>query len=176
MKNKVRFSIVYSYFIKKSTSWLPEYPLCRKFRGWLYSFMMEEYGGNFQVNSSVSITSLSGLKVKRGVRIAHNVVIIGTDITIGENVIIGPNTVLSGANHQFDGKSFRDLPSKSLGPIILEEGCWVAANCTVTSGAVLPKYSVLAAGAVLNKVMIEEKTIYAGIPAKKIGEVKPAVN
>ena len=171
-RKKIRLSIIYSFFVRQSTIWLPDHPVFRRFRGRLYSFMMESYEGDFQVNASVHITSLAGLKVKRGVRIAHNVVIIGTDITIGKDVIIGPNTVLSGSNHQFDGSSFRNLPSKMVGPLILEDGSWVAANCTVTSGAILPKQSILAAGSVLSKVMTSERKVYGGVPAKLISEVK----
>lgn len=169
---KIKLSIIYSYIVRQSTIWLPDYPPVRRFRGWLYSFMMESYEGNFQVNASVTINSLAGLKVKRGVRIAHNVVIIGTDITIGKDVIIGPNTVLSGGNHQFDGHSFRNLPSKMVGPLIIEDGSWIAANCTLTSGAKLPKHSILAAGSVLTKAMTGEQQIFGGVPARLISKVK----
>lgn len=142
----------------------------------MYSLMMSECGKDFQVTSTVIFNSLSGIRVGDNVYIAPNNVFVAVDVSIEDNVILGPGSVYSGGNHQFDGNSFRDLPSKRLGPIVLKEGSWVAANCTVTSGAVLPKHSILAAGAVLNKVMIEEKSIYAGIPAKKIGEVKLAVD
>lgn len=169
MKNKL--SILYSWFIRLITIWLPNHPIFRRFRGWLYSFMMESYGGNFEVTSSVIITSLSGLKVGRGVRIAHNVVIIATDIIIEDNVIIGPNTVLSGGNHQFDGKSFKNAPGNR-SPIIIREGSWVGANCTILAGSVLPKNSILAAGAVLNKIFDNKRSIYGGVPAKIIGDVK----
>lgn len=170
MINKI--SIMYSWFVRSLTIWMPNHPILRRFRGLLYSLMMKNINTNLEISSSVILTSLTGLKFGKGVRVAHNVVVIGTNITIGENVIIGPNTVLSGANHQFNGDNFRALPSKSLGPMIIEEGSWIGANCTVLSGAKLPKQSILAAGAVLNKKMTEEKSIYGGIPAKKIGEVK----
>lgn len=170
MKNKI--SIIYSWLVRLLTIWMPNHPILRRFRGFLYSLMMKEINTDLEISSSVIITSLTGLKFGKGVRIAHNVVIIGTDITIGKRVIIGPNTVLSGGNHQFNGLDFRSLPSKSQGSMIIEDGTWVGANCTILSGAKLPKYSILAAGAVLNKKMTEEKSIYGGVPAKKIGEVK----
>lgn len=166
--NKIKLSIIYSYLVRILTIWMPNFPVFRRFRGWLYSFMMDEYNGSFQVSSSVILTSLAGLRVKRGVRIAHNVVIISTDLTLGEDVIIGPNTVISGGNHQFDGKSYRNLPSKSNGPTLIDDGSWIGANCTILSGAILPKQSILAAGSVLNKQYTETNALYGGVPAKMI--------
>ena len=174
--NKVKISILYSWFVRTLTYFLPNHPLFMRFRGFMYSFMMKECGKNFQVSSTVIFNSLSGIRVGNNVYIAPNNIFIGTDISIEDNVILGPSSVYSGGNHQFDGHSFRNLPSKSFGPLILEKGSWVAANCTVTSGAVLPKYSILAAGAVLNKAMTEEKKVYGGIPANKIADVKAVIN
>lgn len=168
----LKISIIYSWFVRTATFFLPNVPILMRFRGFLYSLMMKECKSNFQVTSSAYINSLSGLRVKENVYIGPNTVIIAVDVNIEKNVLIGPNCVLSGGNHQFDGNSFRKLPSKSLGPIIIEEGSWVAANCTLLTGSKLPKHSLLAAGAVLNKAYTEEKSIYGGIPAKKIGEVK----
>lgn len=173
---KLKASILYSWAVRTSTCLLPNHPAFMRFRGFMYSLMMTECGKDFQVASTVIFNSLSGMRVGNNVYIAPNNVFVVVDVSIEDNVILGPGSVYSGGNHQFDGNSFKNLPSKSLGPIVLKEGSWVAANCTVTSGAVLPKHSVLAAGAVLNKVMTEEKSIYAGIPAKRIGEVKLAIN
>lgn len=174
--NKIKVSILYSWLVRTLTYFLPNHPFFMRFRGFLYSLMMDGCGNNFQVASTVIFNSLSGLRVGNNVYIAPNNVFIGTNISIEDDVIVGPSSVFSGGNHQFDGNSFRKLPSLSLGKLIIRKGSWVAANCTITSGAVLPKNSILAAGAVLNKVMIDEKTIYGGIPAEKIGIVKVAVH
>lgn len=140
------------------------------FRGWLYSFMMKSCGKDFQVASSVIINSLAGLEVGNHVYIAHNNVLIGTSIKIGDKVIVGPNCVFSSGNHTFLEDSFRYGKSDSKS-VVIEEGSWVAANCSVVAGAKLPKQSLLAAGAVLNKPMQEERSIYGGVPARKIGVV-----
>lgn len=170
IKNKI--SIFYSWFIKTITYFFPNHPIFMRFRGYLYSLMMSRCGKNFQVASTVSFNSLAGLQVGKNVYIAPGNIFIGTDILIEDNVIIGPNSVISGGNHQFDGVSFRDMPSIKLGPVIVGSGSWVAANCTITSGARLPPRSILAAGAVLNRKMKKEKMVYAGIPAKPISIVK----
>src|SRR5690606_21976812 len=104
---KLKISILYSWFIKSTTYFLPNHPLFMRFRGFLYSIMMKKCGKDFQVASSVTINSLTGLEVGNNVYIAHNNVIIGTQVIIGDEVIIGPNCIISSGNHGFDGKSFR---------------------------------------------------------------------
>lgn len=138
-----------------------------RFRGFLYSLAMKGCGNNFQVASNVYLAPLTGISVGSNVYLAPNNVIIAQEIEIHDNVIIGPNCVISGGNHQFDGNSFRFLRSISE-KVIIQEGSWVSGNCTIVAGAILPKYSILAAGAVLTKKYSEEKSIYGGIPAKFI--------
>ena len=146
---------------------MPNIPIFMRFRGWLYSLMMKSCGKNFQVASSAIINSLAGLEVGDNVYIAHNSVILGTSIKIENNVLIGPNCVVSSSNHTFNNGSFRFAPLK-VNKVLLKQGSWVAANCTVVAGAVLPEQSILAAGSVLNKKFTESKQVYGGVPAKKI--------
>jgi len=168
---KLKLSILYSWFIKTITYFLPNHPIFMQFRGFLYSIMMRKCGKDFQVASSVTINLLSGLEVGNHVYLAHNNVIIGAKINIEDEVMIGPNCVISSGNHTFLNSSFR-YGKNIIKGVTIEKGCWVAGNCTIVGGARLPRYSILAAGAVLNKKMEEEKCIYGGVPAKKIGEVK----
>lgn len=139
-----------------------------RIRGLLYSFMMKECGKNFQVTASAMINSLSGLCVGNDVYIGPNTVIIGVDIIIESEVLIGPNCVISGGNHSFRNGSYRFAPSKP-SKVLISEGSWVAANCTITAGSTLPKRSVLAAGAVLSSAKFDqEDALYGGVPAKLI--------
>ncbi|WP_299230635.1 hypothetical protein [uncultured Halomonas sp.] len=170
--NKLRISILYSWFVRTITCFLPNHPIFMRLRGFLYSLMMRECGCNFQVSSTVILNSLSGMRVGSNVYIAPNNVFITDDIYIEDNVILGPGGVYSSGDHQFDGESFRWLPSKSKGSLIIKQGSWVAANCTITTGAILPCESVLAAGSVLNRPMHNDRKVYGGAPAKEIGEVK----
>lgn len=162
-----KISILYSWFIRTLMFFLPNIPVIMRFRGFLYSFMMKRCGKNFQVASDVYINNLTGFLVGDNVYIAPRNTIIACELFIGDNVIIGPNCVISGGNHKFDGLSFRYLPS-SREVVVIEEGCWIAGNCTIVGGSVFPKYSILAGGAVLTKKYKECKAIYGGIPAKFI--------
>lgn len=164
---KVKISIMYSWFIRTITYFLPNLPLIMRFRGFLYSLMMKECGVNFQVTSSALINSLAGLVVGRDVYIGPNTIIIAVDLIIENEVLIGPNCVISGANHTFSNGSFRFGPSIG-SPILICQGSWVAANCTITSGTILPPRSILAASAVLLDKLNKPDSLYAGIPAKFI--------
>lgn len=166
----LKLSILYSWFVRSVTFFLPNIPILMRFRGFLYSLMMKECGMDFQVASSVILNSLSGLVVKNNVYIGPNTVIIGVDITIEDEVLIGPNCVISGGNHSFLGESFRFGPSIGQ-PIIIKKGAWVAGNCTITAGSILPSQSILAAGAVLSKKFEENNVVYGGIPAKMIKKI-----
>jgi maltose O-acetyltransferase len=126
---------------------------------------MDSCGKNFQVSSSVIFNSLSGLNVGENVYMAYQSVFIVKSLVVEDNVIFGPNCLVSGGNHQFDGSSFRDLPSISE-KVIIKEGSWIAGNCTILSGTIFPAKSILAAGAVLTKSHVKEHSVYGGIPAK----------
>ena len=167
---KHKFSIIYSWFVRILLFFFPNVPIIMRFRGWAYSLFMNECGKNFQVASDVYIGSLSRLIVGDDVYIAPSNVIIALDLTIEDEVIIGPNCVISAGNHQFDRKSFRFRKS-SRGKVLIEKGSWVAGNCTIVSGSKLPAGSILAAGAVLNKPFNQERSIYAGVPAKLLKSI-----
>ena len=119
-----------------------------------------------------------GVVVKPGVNIKYPwKLTVGNHVWIGENVWIdnldkveiGDNSVLSqGAmllcgNHNFKKSSF-DLITK---PIVLEDGVWIGAKCTVVGGVICKSHSVLAVNSVAS-TNLEEYTIYRGNPADKI--------
>jgi acetyltransferase-like isoleucine patch superfamily enzyme len=167
---KHRISILFSWFVRMLTIFLPNLPVFMRFRGRLYSLMMKKCGKDFQVASSVMINSLSGLEVGKHVYIAHNTVIIGKMIHIGNEVLIGPNCVISAGNHQFKDQSFRFGASLQQ-RVKIGNGAWVAGNCSIVSGAYLPDQSILAAGSVLTKTYSEKQMIYGGVPAKSIKSI-----
>ncbi|TCC96818.1 acyltransferase [Pedobacter psychroterrae] len=166
---KLKLSIIYSWIVRMATIWLPDIPVFMRFRGFLYSFMMKQCGRDFQVPSTVIINSLSGLVVGDHVGMGHRVVIIATDLEIGDEAMIGPNCVISGGNHTFYKTSYRNGPHVPK-PIKIKAGSWIAGNCSVTAGSILPERSVLAAGSVLTKAFKQPDCIYSGSPAKFIVE------
>lgn len=79
---------------------------------------------------------------------------------------IGAFTTIAGYNSQFLTHSIDVYEGRQDShPITIGERCFVSTGVKILGGAVLPSYSVLAAGAVLAKPYEEEWTMYGGIPA-----------
>lgn len=167
---EAKISIVYSWFVRTMTYFLPNIPVFMRFRGFLYSLMMEKCGKDFQVASSATLGTLSGLKIGNHVYIAHNVVVLGMDIELKNEVLIGPNCVIASGNHRRVRSSFR-FGGYYKGTVSIGNGCWVAANCSILSGSGLPDGSILAAGSVLNRIFNDKNHLYGGTPAVKIKEI-----
>lgn len=162
---KTRISIIYSWFVRITTAWIPDLPFTMQFRGWLYSLMMKKCGRNLRVPSTVIFNSLSGLVIGNDVQFGHRATIIGLDVEIGNEVLIGPNSFISGGNHTFLNGSYRFGPHVAK-KVVIGHGTWICANCVVTAGSVLPDRSVLAAGSVLTKAYEQTDSLYVGQPAK----------
>lgn len=97
---------------------------------------------------------------------------VSSDISIGENVAIGPNCTFYTHDHSYenlqkaawDGDVFRagiDVGSDS----------WIGSNVTVLPGVTIGKHVVVAAGSIVTKDL-DDFCVYAGVPAKKIKEIK----
>jgi maltose O-acetyltransferase len=137
-----------------------------RFRGYLYGLGMKRCGKDFQVAHSVILNTIEKLSVGNNVYIANFCsFILNGEIIIGNEVIFGPNCVLSSGNHTFYNGSFRFGKSSEI-QVLIADGCWLAANCTIVAGAALPQKSILAAGSVLSKKFDNSNSVYAGTPAK----------
>lgn len=84
---------------------------------------------------------------------------------IGNNVSISHNVALCSAGHDFNSPEFSYEPSA----IIIHDNVWIGLNAVILKGVTIGEGAVIASGAVLTK-NADPYTVYAGIPAKKIGE------
>lgn len=99
-------------------------------------------------------------------------------VYIGKNVSIAPYCTLvtcSGANN---GTTINQIPyvSESLtkrASITIEDNVWIGANVTILPGVTVGTHSVIGAGSVVTK-NIDPFSIYAGVPARKIRDLKEA--
>lgn len=90
-------------------------------------------------------------------------------ITIGDYTMLSPNVHLYAQNHQLvRHKLIRNQENSSKG-IIIENDCWIGANSVITDGVTIENGAVIGAGSIVTK-NIPEYEIWAGTPAKKIGE------
>lgn len=127
------------------------------------------------------------------VRIGHNTIIrtCGGQIIIGENVVINygcimhglggiqihkntllsPNVQLYAQNHGIKkNELIRDQKQTGKG-IIIGEDCWIGANSIILDGVILREGVIIGAGSVVKNNILPYE-IWAGNPAKKIGERK----
>lgn len=93
----------------------------------------------------------------------------GADILIGKMCIIGPRASINANDHLFArGKSVREQGFMHA-PVIIEDGCWTAADVVINKGVRLAEGTVIGALSVVTKDT-EAYGIYVGAPAKKIAE------
>jgi acetyltransferase-like isoleucine patch superfamily enzyme len=161
--------LLYTWFVRTILYFLPDQPVIMAFRGKLYSFAMKKCGNNFQVSSNTILRNLRKISVGNNVYLAPNVVVNAIDdIILEKDVMIGFNSVIVSGNHTRLNNSFRF--GKSLKEkIIIKEGSWVGANCTVIAGSIIPPSSVLAANSCIKDKYVVSG-VYAGNLAKLIKE------
>jgi dTDP-4-amino-4,6-dideoxy-D-glucose acyltransferase len=102
----------------------------------------------------------------------------GGETFIGDRVSVGPGTVLLSAVYSHDdGLMMVDgLPEDSAqalyGKLIIQDDVYIGANCTLMPDITVGEGAILGAGSFVNRDLAPWG-IYAGSPARKIGERAP---
>jgi maltose O-acetyltransferase len=91
---------------------------------------------------------------------------LAASITIGNQVALGPQVALLTSTHHIGPSSCRTGTLKNL-PVVIGDGCWLGARCTILPGVTIGPGSVVAAGALVNKD-VPPNTLVAGVPAQVI--------
>jgi acetyltransferase-like isoleucine patch superfamily enzyme len=168
---KAKFLILYTWFVRTVTYFLPDVPLFQSFRGWLYSFGMKKCGSRFRVCHNVVLNRLEKMEIGKNVYFAPGAVVTGGGrISIGDNVLIGPNVVLAADNHRFDGESFAN--GYIFGEVVIERNSWIGGNATLLMGTRIPPSCIVGAGAVCNEAFEIPFSLYAGVPAKYVKDIR----
>jgi acetyltransferase-like isoleucine patch superfamily enzyme len=91
-------------------------------------------------------------------------------VTIGDYVRIGPRANIVSANHNFrDPKKKIMEQGLTCKPVTIKDDTWLGINVTILPGVTVGTGSIIAAGAVITHD-VEDYSIYAGVPGRKIGE------
>jgi acetyltransferase-like isoleucine patch superfamily enzyme len=97
----------------------------------------------------------------------YTVIFDGADVSIGDNVMIAPHCTIAPGSHNFKQlelpmRHARDLQAT---PIIIEDGCWIGANCCILDGVTIGHDSVVGAGSVVTR-SLPPYAIAHGVPAR----------
>ncbi|WP_354321029.1 DapH/DapD/GlmU-related protein [Pseudacidovorax sp. 1753] len=90
---------------------------------------------------------------------------VGAGVVIEKNCDIAPEVVFHTGTHLL-GPSERRAGKGSSSQIVVGEGCWLGCRATVLSGVVIAPGCIVAAGACVNKTVVERDVLVAGTPAK----------
>ena len=115
----------------------------------------------------------SGIKIGKRSRIQDFARLSG-QITIGEDVIIAPNFYASSGIHVFNKSPYLliniqdQMYNGLMGECYIEDDCWIGMNVCLMPGVRIKRGCVIGAGAIVTRTT-EPYSIYAGVPARKIG-------
>ena len=148
----------------------PDYGWGIRLRGMLIQPFLKTCGRNLRINIGVHIYNPDGLNVGNHVYIGFHSYIGNGKITLEDEVVIGPFCSITAGNHKQKKNSIRFGDYEFL-PIRIGKGSWLAAHCCVMPGVNIAEGNIIAAGAVVT-VDTEPYAMYAGVPAKKIKDLK----
>lgn len=110
-----------------------------------------------------------GVLIEQGVTANRNLTIYCANrVKIGKNCMLGSNILITDNDHGMNAEmnSYAEQPLM-VKETVIEEGCWIAQNCSILAGSHIGKHSIIGAGSVV-KGEIPEYCIAVGMPAKVI--------
>lgn len=145
-------------------------PSPRPMHGWrnlLLKLFGAKIGRHVHIHSSVKIWAPWNLVVGNFVGVGDGANLYCMDkIFIGDHAVISQGAHLCCGSHDFNRINFQLLTS----PIVVGTRVWVCADAFVGMGVVLADGVVLGARSLVTKTIDSPWTIWAGIPASKIGD------
>lgn len=95
-----------------------------------------------------------------------------TNIVIGEGSTIAHRSQIMDSNHHFVVNMNKKQISNNMKPICIGKRTWVCNSTTITGGAKIPNYSIVASNSLVNKDFTKEgdTCLIAGVPAKVIAK------
>lgn len=111
-------------------------------------------GKKVHINDSVFINAVGGVTIGNYAVLSHGVTIVSTGLDTAKWI-----DRVGDEDHHVNK------------PIVIGDNVWVGANATICAGVTIAPNSIIAAGAVVNRDLIEAGCIYGGVPAKKLKEL-----
>lgn len=166
MWTNIRYNLP-MHFVLFLTNWLPDNVVFIRLRGRLASPFFKSCGKKLGIGRNVVFYNPSKISIGNDVYIAYgNWFSSSYGVVIEDEVLFGPYNVIATSNHTKKNGSYRFGASKG-GEIVFKKGCWIGANCTITSKVEIGEGSVVGANTVVNK-NVPANCIFAGTP----GDIK----
>ncbi len=135
------------------------------FKNWC----LERMASSFPIPSwRVRLHRMRGIKIGKNVYIGYDVIfdrIHPEQITIDDYVEIGDRCIISA--HSRGTLLLRDLYPRSVQPVKIGKGAWIAPGCIILQGVEIGEKSVIGTGAVVTK-SVPANSLAVGVPAKVI--------
>ena len=115
---------------------------------------------------------LRGVRLGKGVYVGYDVIfdrIHPDQITVGDYAEIGDRTIISA--HSRGTLPLRDKYPRSVQPVRIGQGVWIAPHCTIIQGVEIGDRSVIGTGAVVTK-SIPPGCLAVGVPARVVKKLE----
>lgn len=155
------------HFLLLITNWLPDNVFVLRLRGALVSPFLGSCKGNLRLGRNITFYNPSQIYLGKDVYIAYGSwFMAGERITVGDEVLFGPYCVVVSSNHTKEDGSFRYGTPKQR-PILIGDGCWLAAHVVVAAGTTIGHGTLVAANAAVTE-SLPAHVLAAGQPAKVV--------
>ena len=133
----------------------------------LYKLVFKKIKSLARIYSGVYFTHTYGIEVGHRFSVNSGSILDGRGgIRIGDDVMIGPHTAIYSSAHNF---SQPNRPMTSLdhimASVVIKDDVWIGAHVCIPGGVTIGQGSVIAAGAVVTKDVVDDATV-VGVPAR----------
>lgn len=123
-------------------------------------------GKAVHVYASVKVWAPWQLRIDDHGAVADNAILYNIErIRIGEHAVVSQGSHLCTGSHDYNSRNFQLIAS----PIDIAPRAWICADCFLGPGVTIPEGAVVAARSVVTKPLASPWTVYAGTPARAIG-------
>jgi len=149
------------WYIVKVLFFLTAFPVPQSIKAMFLSWFGAKVGKGILIKPRVNIHMPWKLELGDYSWIGEEVFILNFEpVKIGKNVCISQRAFLCGGNHDYRDPAFKYRN----GPISIDDGAWIGANCFVGPNVTVGADTVVAAGSVVTSNLIAN-SVYKGNPA-----------